>query len=71
MIPPPSSPGAGPSQQITPGRFAESAVSDDSRCDYTIYTVRTKEVVSGLSETKTTKHPLFKHAIAQVIQVQG
>jgi hypothetical protein len=45
------------------------AVTPDSRCDYIVYTVRKEssdEVVAVLIETKTTQHPKFKHAVAQV-----
>jgi hypothetical protein len=55
--------------QPTPGRSTAEAVTPDSRCDYIVYTVRKEssdEVVAVLIETKTTQHPKFKHAVAQV-----
>ena len=51
----------------TPGHSTAEAVTPDSRCDYIVYTVRNNsEVVAVLIETKTTQHPKFKHAVAQV-----
>ena len=53
----------------TPGRSTADSISRGSQSDYTCYTVRTTddEIVAVLIETKTTKHPKFKQAVAQVI----
>ena len=61
--------GKAPAPQLSPGRSTASAVTPDSKCDYIVYTVRervTMEVVAVLIETKTTQHPKFSHAVAQV-----
>lgn len=52
----------------TPRTSTALAVAPDSKCDYIVYTLRDdqSEVVAVLIETKTTKHPRFRHAIAQV-----
>ena len=63
--PPPSQPLAA----ATPGRSTASAISQESKVDYIIYTLRekeTNEVVAVLIETKTMFHPRLKHTIAQV-----
>ena len=44
-------------------------ITNESKCDYIIYTIRnpfTEEVVAVLIQTKTTLHRKFKHAVAQV-----
>ena len=54
----------------TPGRTTAQAVTPQSKCDYSVYTMRNNssfnEVVAVLIEAKTTQHPRFKHTIAQV-----
>ena len=51
------------------GGDGEASITDESECDYIIYTVRdpsSQEVVAVFIQTKTTLHPNFKHAVAQV-----
>ena len=57
-----------PQEPQTPGTSTALAVAPDSKCDYIVYTLRDdkSEVVAVLIGTKTTKHPRFRHAIAQV-----
>ena len=65
----PTPKGKAPAAQLTPGSSTASAVTPDSKCDYIVYTVKdrvTTEVVAVLIETKTTQHPKFIHAVAQV-----
>ena len=63
----------GVSQPLTPGHSTARAVTPDSRCDYIVYTLREQvinEVVAVLIETKTTQHPKFRHAVAQVTSLK-
>ena len=56
-------------EEATPGTATERAITDDSKADYMIYTIRsseTSDVVAVLIEAKTTHHARFKHALAQV-----
>ena len=57
-----------PQKRRTPRTSTALAVTPDSKCDYIVYTLRDDQsaVVAVLIETKTTKHPRFRHAIAQV-----
>ena len=56
----------------SPGTATMEAVTDESRCDYIIYTLRDKpsnDVTAVLIEAKTTSHSAFKHCVAQVMWV--
>ena len=56
----------------SPGTATMEAVTDESRCDYIIYTLREKPsnyVTAILIEAKTTSHSAFKHCVAQVMWV--
>ena len=50
----------------TPGHSTAEAVTPDSKYVYTVRKDSNDEVVAVLIETKTTQHPKFKHAVAQV-----
>lgn len=57
---------------VSPGTATMEAVTDESRCDYIIYTLRetpSEDVTAVLIETKTTSHSAFKHCVAQVMWV--
>ena len=62
---------SGPSDPKTPGTSTRDSITDDSKCDYIIYTVRDADshVVAVLIEAKTTMHINFKHCVAQVISL--
>ena len=73
--------GTSPDTLSTPSKVKEhpvewataQAVSADSKCDYIVYTMRDQknEVVAVLIEKKTTHHPWFKHAIAEVTSLNS
>ena len=54
--------------QQTPGTSTNTAITDESRCDYIVYTIRNSlnEVIAVLVETKMRSHKNFQHAVAQV-----
>ena len=53
----------------SPGSSAVSSVTDDSKCDYVVYTLKGDKqggIVVVLMEAKTTSHTSFTDAVAQV-----
>jgi len=56
-------------EEANPGTATESAITDDSKAVYMIYTIRsfeTSDVVAVLIKAKTTHHARFKHGLAHV-----
>ena len=52
----------------TPGRIVSQRVSDESKADYSVYTIKTAkdDVIAVLMEAKVTTNQGFKNALAQV-----
>ena len=55
----------------TPGQRITSAISDASKVDYVLYTLRDSSNAAVAIMTKTTWHPYFKHTLAQVLFVNA
>jgi len=50
-----------------PGTSTYKAISDDSKCDYIVYMIRSEgKVIAVLVEAKAAWHSLFQHSPAQV-----
>ena len=60
--------GAVPEHIHTPGTNTRQSISDNSRADYSIYTIRRegKTILAVLLEAKLTSHRTFCHAVGQV-----